>query len=257
MVLWLFVLAPQLYRTWRRQSTEGLSVLWATANCTASICSAFFVFQSDLPLFAKITAIYMPTLELLMLALFFHFCTDAHHKRHRVKFTAATILIWTAIVCVGVFGGSDAIKGLQWAAVALWSVESIPQLFLNVEKRAVHGQAPASVFITVVGKTTDSMSAFLLAMPLQVRCLAYFSSTFGWINALQVVAFGKESARSPVGAIASKCLLLLECVGLVALAVWRLGLWALAMPTAVITIVGGHFMYRRGQAHPTGYDAVN
>jgi hypothetical protein len=65
----------------------------------------FFVFQSDLPLFTKITAIYMPTLELLMLALFFHLCVDPHRKRHRIKFAAAIIFIWCAIVCVGVFGG--------------------------------------------------------------------------------------------------------------------------------------------------------
>jgi hypothetical protein len=68
------------------------------------------------------------------------------------------------------------------------------------------------------------MSAYLLSMSLQVRCLAYFSTTFGWINALQVVTFSEGNARTSAGA-AAKLFLFLECVGLVLAAVWRLGLW--------------------------------
>ena len=75
--IWFIVLAPQIWKNWKRQSVEGLSILWATANFTASIVNCFFVFSITLPLYLKISAVYMPVLEFLILVQFWFY--SKHH----------------------------------------------------------------------------------------------------------------------------------------------------------------------------------
>ena len=69
-VLWFAVLLPQLLRNQSQRSVAGLNPLWALTNFTASLCNVLFVFSIPLPLQVKVMAVYMPTVELLILVQF-------------------------------------------------------------------------------------------------------------------------------------------------------------------------------------------
>ena len=218
-VLWFAVLLPQLLRNQSQRSVAGLNPLWALTNFTASLCNVLFVFSIPLPLQVKVMAVYMPTVELLILVQFWWWydwdsaavtctrCTKvvstssweegapvarraglsrgAHALR--VAVTLACGLCWTTTLSVqAMYPSSKAYYA--WAAIALWSVESFPQLWTNISdpQASVCGQSAISVAITCVGKTTDALAAFLLNMPHQTHVVTYFSSTTAWVNALHV-----------------------------------------------------------------------
>lgn len=69
--IWFLVLLPQLYKNYKRKSTDGLSFIWAFCNFTASLINVFFVFFINVPIFSKIGGVYMPILEFIMLIQFF------------------------------------------------------------------------------------------------------------------------------------------------------------------------------------------
>ena len=46
--IWFIVLFPQIWKNFRRKSVTGLSILWATANFTASFINLFFTFKGKL-----------------------------------------------------------------------------------------------------------------------------------------------------------------------------------------------------------------
>ena len=221
-VLWFAVLLPQLLRNQSHRSVAGLNPLWALANFTASLCNVLFVFSIPLPLQVKVMAVYMPTVELLILVQFWWWydwdsaavactrctnvvstssweegapiapvarCAGLSRGAHalRVVVTLACGLCWTAALSVqAMYPSSKAY--FAWAAIALWSVESFPQLWTNISdpQASVCGQSAISVAITCVGKTTDALAAFLLNMPHQTHVVTYFSSTSAWVNALHV-----------------------------------------------------------------------
>ena len=68
----------------------------------------------------------------------------------------------------------------------LWSVETYPQVILNLNRRSTDGQSTISVLITICGKTFDFISTYGLDLPIQYVIMAYFSSTAGLINGFQV-----------------------------------------------------------------------
>jgi uncharacterized protein with PQ loop repeat len=45
------VLLPQLFKNYKRKSTESLSFIWAFCNFTASLINVFFI---NVPIFSKI-----------------------------------------------------------------------------------------------------------------------------------------------------------------------------------------------------------
>ncbi|KAH7044349.1 hypothetical protein BKA57DRAFT_440457 [Linnemannia elongata] len=53
--IWFLVLLPQLIKNFRRQSTTGLSFIWASCNFTASLINLFFILDIQVPLFTRIT----------------------------------------------------------------------------------------------------------------------------------------------------------------------------------------------------------
>ena len=67
------------------------------------------------------------------------------------------------------------------------------QVILNMRLRTTGGQATSSVVLTLMGKTTDFLSNYLLLLPPQYVVMTYFSSTLAYINGIQVISGWRES----------------------------------------------------------------
>ena len=55
--------------------------------------------------------------------------------------------------------------------------------------KSTQGQSTYSVSISLIGKTTDFLSNYLLSMPLQFVIMTYFSSSVAYINGIQVAYY--------------------------------------------------------------------
>lgn len=178
------MLVPQVAKNFWQRSVAGLSFLWALANFTASLVNLFFAFTIPLPLYSKVSAVYMPVLELTILLQFLLF-----HKlllRRKLLFLVVCLLLWGTIVELELCLPYPATDDLEWIAIVLWSVETFPQIVLNAQLRNTRGQSTLSVLITICGKTTDFLSTYALSMPLKYVIMAYFSSSMGLTNGWQV-----------------------------------------------------------------------
>ena len=183
-VLWFSVLVPQVVRNQSRRSVAGLNPLWAVANFSASLCNLVFMFSIDVPVQFRIMAVYMPVVELGMLGQFwlwydwagtvltlpcpclaagmntssstFAFKSSSSRAQlFRGVVTVVCVVVWSAIIAVQlVWPGATPI--FAWAAIALWSVETFPQLYTNIitPRESVAGQSVVSIIITCFGKTT-------------------------------------------------------------------------------------------------------
>ena len=127
--LWFVVLVPQIWKNWKRRSVEGLSILWATANFTASLVNCFFAFSVSLPFYIKISAVYMPVLEFLILVQFSLY--SKHTEQMKFCYGAGCFLIWVAVISLEL-SVDNAAPNAQWIAIVLWSVESFPQVGINL-----------------------------------------------------------------------------------------------------------------------------
>ena len=112
--------------------------------------------------------------------------TTTSSRESAAWFAAAVgMLVVVAGVCVlELLLGDEA--QLQWVAVALWSIEMLPQILLNAQRASTSGQADTTIGLSVVGKVTDSLSALLLAMPTQTVVLCFFSGTLAWVDCAQL-----------------------------------------------------------------------
>ena len=123
--IWFVVLVPQIWKNWKRRSVEGLSILWASANFTGSLVNCFFVFSDSLPLYIKISAVYMPILEFSILVQFLLY--SKHTDQMKVLYGMGCFLVWIAVIVVEL-SVENVAPEVQWIAIALWSVESFPQV---------------------------------------------------------------------------------------------------------------------------------
>ena len=124
-LIWLFVLFPQICKNSKRGSVEGLSILWATANFTASLANVFFAFSVALPVYIKILAVYMPILESSILLQFLLY--SKHTMQMKLSYGACCFLIWIAVISLDL-SVADAAEKVQWLAIVLWSIELFPQV---------------------------------------------------------------------------------------------------------------------------------
>ena len=124
--IWFVVLVPQIWKNWKRRSVEGLSILWATANFTASLVNGFFAFSAvPLPVYIKISAVYMPVLEFFILLQFWFY--SKHPVQLRFFYGVGCLLIWIALIALEL-SVKNAAGNVQWIAIVLWSIESFPQV---------------------------------------------------------------------------------------------------------------------------------
>lgn len=127
--LWFIVLFPQVLKNWYRRSVKGLSFLWAVANFTASLVNLFFAFSISLPLYVRISAVYMPCLEFAILCQFMLYSQKPLSTR--LLALLVCLLMWGCIIELELNLPQSRDK-LQWIAIALWSIETFPQVSAHV-----------------------------------------------------------------------------------------------------------------------------
>lgn len=123
--LWFTVLLPQVLKNFHRRSVSGLSFLWGVANFTASLVNLFFVFSIELPLYSRISAVYMPVLELIILGQFMIFSLKP--LTTRLLALLVCLLVWGTIIELELNLPKSKDK-IQWIAIVLWSIETFPQV---------------------------------------------------------------------------------------------------------------------------------
>ena len=172
-----------MLKNFYRQSVVGLSFLWAVANFTASLVNLFFLrFPLNYPSM-YVSAVYQPVLEFTILL---QFLTSHKPVTTRLLTLLACLLVWGTIVELELNLPKSRGK-IQWIAIALWSIETFPQITLNIKRQSTSGQATTSVLIALVGKTTDFLVTYSLLMPLPYVVMCYFSSSSAFINILAVI----------------------------------------------------------------------
>ena len=77
----------------------------------------------------------------------------------------------------------------MWGAVVLWSIEMLPQIWMNARNKSTGGQAAETITISFVGKTTDFLSMVSLDLPTQFRVMTYFSTCAAYMNIIQFLYF--------------------------------------------------------------------
>ena len=60
-------------------------------------------------------------------------------------------------------------------------------MILNVRIQAASRQSKGSVFIAMLGTTTDFLGNYIIAVPVQYVIMTYFSSSVAYINGYQVL----------------------------------------------------------------------
>lgn len=124
--LWFLVLLPQVWKNFRRKSVVGLSILWATANFTASLVNLCFVYgYAKIPLYGRINSVYMPILEFTILVQFWIY-GDHYNKRHKIAYLIFCVCMWTTLLSLNL--GLKLFPYIQWVAIGLWCVETFPQV---------------------------------------------------------------------------------------------------------------------------------
>ncbi|KAK3841537.1 MAG: hypothetical protein J3R72DRAFT_421983 [Linnemannia gamsii] len=195
--IWFLVLLPQLIKNFRRQSTTGLSFIWASCNFTASLINLFFILDIKVPLFTTISGWYMPILEVGMLLQFVAY-SEVSRRRKAILVVVSSVVYATVIALemTDAFGKEETSSRMVWVSIVLWSVETYFQVILNMRRRSVSGQSYISLGLSFVGKTTDMIMQFTLLMPTQYIYMTYFSSTLAYFNVIQLVVYTQPARVS-------------------------------------------------------------
>lgn len=245
--LWFACLVPQLALNARRRSVEGLSAAWAAANFAASLANLNFALRvpGGLPTYAIAQGVYLPLLEAALLAQFALWDARAAARRgSALLLLVAGATTVTAAVFWPAFGAAAA--ACEWEAVALWSAETAPQLWLNCRRRSAAAQAPATLAIAGLGKATDYLSMACLRLPLQYRVMAFFSSGCLYLNLAQW--FWYRNRKGAAGGCA-----LVVAVAFAPVQALKVGpLWgALALPALLLLATrGGTLFFSSSSSSP-------
>lgn len=131
----------------------------------------------------------MPILEFLILIQFFIYHNVSFIKK--IYCVIFFMIIWIIIILIETLKpfGIDTNSKLVWISIILWSIETFPQIFLNMKNKSVMSQSKISLILTFIGKTTDFVSQYSLIMPQQYVYMTYFSSTLAYINIFQLILY--------------------------------------------------------------------
>ena len=126
--LWFLVLLPQVWKNFRRKSVVGLSVIWATANFSASLINLFFVFlYAKIPTYGLISSVYCPILEFTLLIQFWIYGTQP--RKSKIIYAMICIVLWSTVVLVELF--AHVYGAIEWIAIVLWCIETFPQVSIE------------------------------------------------------------------------------------------------------------------------------
>ena len=190
-ITWFVCLFPQIIKNYREKDVKGISNSWAAMNFFASLINVIFIYSIDsMPIFSKISAIYMPLLEYIFLLQIFQY----HNSNKNVKilyflllnlgiFIISALLIYLSIEI------KESLTYVEWCSIFLWSFESFPQIHLNFQLSSAQALSKITQFITFFGKSSDILSNYLLIIPYQYRFLGFFSTTNAYICVFQVLFY--------------------------------------------------------------------
>lgn len=259
--IWLIVLLPQIYKNYARKSVDGLSILWLSANLTAALSNIFFVFRLDLPLFSKISGVYFVLLnsvmfiQFLMYTEFSKLVTPYSCHKCTIAFLSLCCTVWTAVLTIQVLiPQSTDVFG--WMAYVLWSIETFPQLFLNMQMNSTEGQSTISIVLVLFGKTSDALGAYSLDMPLQNMLMVYYSSSTAYLNFMQYLLYSKSLLHLLLYYVGLGTVVILETL-LVLTLVWRTDLVYLVCPCSVCIAVMIFWFYLRRKKAKEVYQPIN
>lgn len=195
-VIWSICLVPQIFWNYHRQSVEGLSLSWSCANALAALTNLNFVARRSLPLYVYLSAIYMPILDILVVSQFIFLSNEPHVRV--LAMTALAVLFFGAFVIIMLWKPLEFLDGsFEWMAVCLWSVEVIPQLWLNARLGTTIGQADKTLAVTFLGKSIDFVSMACLKLPVQFQIMTMLSTSSAYVNIMQRFLFPPaEEAQS-------------------------------------------------------------
>lgn len=117
------VFLPQVYRNFRHKSVEGLSVCWLVAFFTADIINLFFIIHVPLPLFSKISAIYSPIINIIIL---FQIIIFTPTNLFKIFSICVCCCLWLTIILVQIF--LSTYEAMQWITVTLIGLCQYPQV---------------------------------------------------------------------------------------------------------------------------------
>jgi hypothetical protein len=107
------------------KNAKGLSVLWATANFTASLINLFFVFiYVTIPLYGQISSIYCPILEFALLIQFWIY--GRYRKTEKLVYGSVCVLLWGVVIVVELVFKIE--NFIEYIAILLWCIETFPQV---------------------------------------------------------------------------------------------------------------------------------
>ncbi|XP_041359955.1 uncharacterized protein LOC121376202 [Gigantopelta aegis] len=240
--MWFLVLLPQVWKNFRRKSVAGLSPLWATANFSASLTNFFFVYlYAKIPLYGKINSVYMPILEFTLLV---QFLIYGNFKREiKVAYFVFCVCLWTTIVTLQLV--LRQFDNMQWLAITLWSVETFPQVLLNLKLKSASGLSKKSVIIATIGKTTDFLANYGLVVPVQYVVMIYFSSSVAYFNSILVTWYhhGSSSVARCIKAAIISTLTLFLAGFAVGLGLNTESYYSVLGPLSIIIVIGGGYTY--------------
>ena len=104
-------------------------------------------------MYINVQSIYQPCLELIILFQFLLFSKNPVPKR--LLALLICLLLWSVIIEVEL-NVDEAATDVYWVAVFLWSVETFPQVILNMKRRSTSGQSTVSVGIALTGKVCST-----------------------------------------------------------------------------------------------------
>ena len=79
----------------------------------------------------QVQAVYQPAMELILLVQFFCFWHDRRECIYLCAVFASAVVLTVGLESLPVH---DIASKLQWIAIFLWSVETIPQVVLNIRR---------------------------------------------------------------------------------------------------------------------------
>lgn len=192
--IWFVVLFPQIIKNYRRKSVKGISNLWASMNFFASLINVIFIYSSDsMPLYSRVSSIYMPVIEYgFLLQIFYYHDSPKSKKRKYFLLLNVFIVLLLAVLIFLAEEYKDSLTFVEWASILLWSFETFPQILLNFKLENTIGLSKFGQIVTFVGKTCDIISNYLLIIPYQYRFLGFFSTTNAYICIIQVLFYFKN-----------------------------------------------------------------
>ncbi len=175
-VTYMFCMLPQVVTNYYEKSANGLSTLFVIGYLNGFIAQNFYIFSLDLPIGYKI---FCPVQFGILLVIVFQRLYFENFSDKRLAILCCANLLFAASMIpllnsfkfqVGFWSG--------WAALILFSLSQVPQLFKVYTKKSVQGFSLLFIVVTGFGAILELTSGILLSLPLQTLFAALRNCLF-------------------------------------------------------------------------------